>query len=387
MIKRIKNKHILWFIAIVLLVLGTAAVTYPQSSMITLHCKIVNGTNGGEVAESLPVLLLVYSEETEVETYETASEVGGGFLFSDIDLTPGDYLITETTYEGVTYYSDEIIYESEAAIPELQIEIYNTTNSSEAIEIKYYHLMINKVEDQLRIGEYYLVSNHGDHTWIGGKDPETVTISTLEFILPDDAQGLWFSGEGLGVRYFETEDGFIDTKPIPPGEESVEVFFSYEIPFYDPLQFERKMSFPIDEAEILVSETSGILISGESIVFDEKIETEMGTALSYSAGELAADEALSIIISERPINSDQSNGLNMLFGILFFAAALFGAYWFWWRPGPKALPDEISPLVQKIIDLDQDYEKGHISKQVHQQQRKAVKEEIRDVIDRVKKDQ
>jgi len=373
----IKKEAIFWVISLTTLILGTASIMPSSDGGKSLIGEIINGTGDSGINEQLQVSLTVYSEESVVRSYETASDREGLFTFSGIELTPGDLIIAETEYLGVTYSSDEVLYDSSQDLPELEIVIYETTNNPADVRISRYDILINRVGNQLRIGEYYLISNQGELTWIGESNLETGRLSTLEFIIPDVAQNLWFSGEGLGERYFDTRRSFVDTKPIQPGNGTVEVFLSYELPFSDSFELVKNNTFPIEEVEIMVSEASAVAIGGKKIESEGTIETDMGTAYAFSAGPIQANENLKVEITDSLAGSKNSKFMEVLSGIFFMSAAIVCVYWFWLRSDKKELPDQASPLLQKIAALDQKYHIDQISKKSYLQQRKELKEEIK----------
>jgi len=359
------------------LILGTAWIKPLNDGGKSLTGEIINGSDGSRVNEQLQVSLTVYSEESEVRTYETASDRVGFFTFSRIELNSGDLIIAETEYLGVNYYSDEVLYVSNQDLPELEIFIYDKTNNPDAIRISRYDILINRVGNQLRIGEYYLISNQGELTWIGESNLEIGRLSTLEFVLPDAAQNLWFSGEGLGERYIDLGQSFVDTKAVPPGEGTVEVFFSYEVPFSDTVELFRKNKFPIDEVEIMVSEASAVTVTGEKIKSAGTIETDMGTAFAFSADVIQPNETLSLSVTETEDSSGGSVSREVLIGILILGAAIISVYWFWRRPGVNRLPENNKQLLERIAELDQAYESGILGEESYHQQRKQLKEKIK----------
>lgn len=372
-----KKTGIFWFISITILILGTAWVFPLGDGGISITGEIINGTNGLSLNEQLYVSLTVYSEDSEVRTYETASDTKDFFTFTEVDLITGDLIVAQTEYLGVTYFSDEVVYDQNQDLPELEIVVFEATTNPESIGISQYDILINRVGDQLRIGEYYLISNQGELTWIGEMNPQIDQFTTLEFNLPVTAQNLWFSGEGLDERYFNTGHSFVDTKPIPPGDGTVEVFFSYEIPFTDSLQLIRKNAFSSDEVEIMVSESSAVTITGEKIQPEGTIETDLGTAFAFSVDPIKPNESLTITIADDMAISKSFPFMEVLFGMILLSAATTSIFWFWHRSDKKVLPDGAGPLLENIAELDHDYQNNQISKLSYQRQREALMEEIK----------
>jgi hypothetical protein len=252
-------------------------------------------------------------------------------------------------------------------------------------------MFLTRAGDRLQVGEYYLVGNIGDRTYVGVEDPGRGRRATLTFTLPEGAEGLGFDGPGLGERYLEQEGGFADTEPVPPGTAAVEVLFSYELPYREGLRVERVFDLPVDSV-VLVLTGEGMALEGEGISPADTLDTQMGPALSYSAGPLAVGESLAftlvagpqpaLVAPARGISPTRSATQEAAVGLAALAVALMVIYLLWRPPAPGPLPARARPLVESVAALDADFEAGRVAEGAYRRKRKALKQELRTLLSR-----
>lgn len=261
----------------------------------------------------------------------------------------------------------------------------DVTEDPSAILVTQLHILMTRAGGRLQVGEYYLVSNTGERTYVGVEDPETEQRATLTFTLPEGAEGLSFDGPGLGERYLELEEGFADTEPIPPGTATVEVLFRYELPHREGLRVERVFDVPVASV-VLVFPGEGMVLEGDGIIPSGTLDTQMGPALSYTAGPLGAGEplAFTLVAGPEPVPNVpvpsvpvRNTAWEAAVGLVALAAAVVAVYLLWRSPSPGPLPARARSLVEDIVALDADFEAGRVGEKIYRQKRKAFRRRIR----------
>ncbi len=396
LISRITH-HALRLAFYVSILLTVAWAPTPQSGEFPVTGQVTNGTPDSTVPADLPVTLHTFSvpgmEETGV--YTTTLTTDGSFSFDVPTPEAEDAFMARVVYQNVAYTSDIVTIEAEQTELDLPVTIYEITESRDDIQITQLHLFINRVEDGIQIGEYHLVGNAGNRTFVGVKDAETEQQTTLNITLPDGAKSLNFDGPGLGERFIERENGFADTEPIPPGDATTRVLFSYELPYASMLpseeggregmQVERAFDLPVASIVILISD-EGLALEGEGIVPGSEMDTSMGTALSYTAGPLAAGETLAFRLVERAAEEQGGRGTReqgsggVAIGLVSLAVAVAIVYWLWQSPASGPAPAQARPLVEKIAALDADFEAGDISERKYRKRRREIKQQLRSIL-------
>lgn len=348
-----------------------------QDSASTITGEVYNATAGGEAPGGLPVILHVYTEDALAGTYEAEADEAGVFSFERLALNEGDLLIAATEYSGVTYTSASLAYVPGEEVQDLSIAVYETTDDPRQVTIAQMTVMLNAGEGQLRVGEYYLLGNLGDRTWVGSYDAGLGLATTTQFSLPTAAESLWFSGAGLGDRFLQDDDLLLDTAPVVPGYPSAEVFFSYAVPFTGEFEFAKAFNLPVENIEFLVAEDSGVSLQGDGIAYNEAIDTETGTAVSYIAPGLELGQALNFKLAPQKALG-AGKGWEIGIGLASLAASAGVIYWLYRGKHKVVLPKAADPFLLEIAQLDAAYEAGKLRKGDYQKCREELIDSIKE---------
>lgn len=373
-------------LALLLLAAGlTVAWTgLPQSGGGTVTGEVSNGTPGGSVPSELSLTLHTFSDAAETGVYTTSLSGGPDYRFEGVALTVGETAVVRTVYKDVMVVSEFVTVEGESADLVLPITIYETTENPEHVSIAQLHFFVNKLDGKVQVGEFAVVANTGHRTFVGLPDVEGPR--TWSVTLPKGADGLRFDGAELGGRFVRTEDGFADTRPVPPGDASVETSFTYEIPFEEGLSIEQVVDLPV-RAAVLVLPEGGWSLVGERLSSEGTLDTQMGAALSYTAGPLAASEPLSFRLVPREAGNvpaeptaQGGSGGGLIWGVAALAAAGVAAAAMWTSGQDTTMPVEVEDHVRAIAALDHAYEGGDVAEQVYRERRRSLKQKIRQTL-------
>lgn len=383
-------------LALPLLLLATAWAPPQQQGEIAVLGQVTNGTPGETVPADLAVTLSVFTGMEAGETYSTTLAADGSFRF-DLPAPEGEAnLLAQVLYQGVTYVSEFGALEPGQTEVALPVSVYETTEDPSTVLVTQLHVFLVVAGGQLQVSEYLLLSNTGERTYVGTLDPATGERTTLTFALPDGVESLSFDGPGLGTRFVEQEGGFADTWPIPPGTATTEIFTVYELPYREGLLLERAFDVPVASV-VLVLPDVGVSLEGEALTPEGAIDTQMGLALSYTAGPLAAGQPLAFTFAGQPQavmpsapGSDSPptdtapvrNALQEVgIGLVALSVAGVAVYLMWRGPTPGAPPAQVRPLLEDIAALDADFEAGRMAEKTYRQKRRALKQQIRTLLD------
>lgn len=379
-------------LAALLLVVGWARV--PQATTLLVKGKVTNGTPGGEVPAGLEVTLHIFSGAEEADTLTTTIAADGTFAFENVPGGEDRTLIAEVVYQGVPYLSDALSPASGKRELEAPITIYETTDDPAQVQVAQAHIFVTSMgEGRLLVEEYWLLGNEGDRTYIGVEDPETGERVTVRFTLPEGIDDLTFDGPGLGERFLEQADGFADTYPISPGSATSEVAFFYTLPYQEGLQVTQAVDVPVVSVVILMVQ-GDLTLEGPGLEPMGTVDTQIGPALSFVGGPLAAGERLAFTLVPAPPSATEPSvanagtsaaptrnvGWEIAVGLAALAFSVLGASLLW-RPSPGPVPSRVRPLVEQIAALDRDYELGRISKEAYLKKRGDLVRAARSILE------
>jgi hypothetical protein len=358
----------------------------PQEGEAVIVGQVTNGTPDGALPVDLPVVLHVFSGMEERESYTTTLAADGSFRFDGLALEEGESFVVRVAYQDVTYVSDLGAFEAGQQELSLPVTIYETTEDAAAVLVTQLHIFMTGSGDWLQVGEYYLISNTGDRTYIGVEDSEAGRRVTLTVTSPAGAENARFEDAGLGERFLEREADFADTEPILPGTATAEVLFNYDLPYREGLRVTRTFDVPVASV-VLVLPDEGMVLEGTGLTSEGTMDTQMGPALSYTAGPLAAGEplAFTLVAGPPPVPLAPVGGglptrnaaLETSVGLVGLAAAVVAIYLLWRPSSPGPLPARARPLVEAIAALDADFEAGQVVEGAYRRKRKALKQQLR----------
>jgi len=175
--------------------------------------QVVNGTANGGPVEGLMVTLHVFAGMEEETPQTTTTDAKGRFRFEGLSTEANHVYALLLNYQGADYGSDLLAFSEGETALSVPIQVYESTESDEAVSIEQAHIFVDFREISLVVGEMYIFSNSSDRTCIGEEVAEG-RRETLRLSLPTGAEELAFESGELGQRFFETAEGFVDTWPL-----------------------------------------------------------------------------------------------------------------------------------------------------------------------------
>ena len=279
MTKLIRRVSFVIVAAALLAMLPTARVHAQAPAVTAVTGTVTNGTAGSPVPASVPVALRFYNAEGWTDIYTTTLSAAGTFRFAELDSYIEQDFVTSVDHQGVTYYSKPATVQADTEVV-ADLVIYDATEDISAVQVDQVHYFIVPAAGTARIAEFYLLGNTGDRTYIGTLDAATGMRTTVTFSPPPSATALAFDSLGIGERFIGDETRFADSRPIMPGRGTVEVNFSYDLPYTEGQVIERSLDIPIASVVALVSSDS-IGIEGDGLAPAGFMSTQMGMAASY----------------------------------------------------------------------------------------------------------
>ena len=274
-----------------------------------------------------------------------------------------------------------------------------TTGDGSLITIDSGHLVIGSFGTVLRVSELYLFGNQGDQPYTGQPGPQG-QATTVQVPLPQDAVGLAFT-EGLSATSFVQVEGSLwDTRPVPPGQQTLQIFYSYHLPVMgETVRLERSYGYPIATLNILLAQP-GLALRSDQLL-DMGLQTFQDRQYRlYAAANLPAGTPLIVdLVVEAveevaptapaqpatPIKDDQ--GLLRGFGFGLAGLAVLGAVLYPLLTRQRQSSAQAAPalnanpqarrLLAELADLEEAYEAGRIDEETWQQQRAEKREAIR----------
>jgi hypothetical protein len=370
-------------IFIVILSLSAPVITAEDGSGV-IEGQVINWTESGSSTAEQDITLTTYLNNAEVGSNTTKTDAEGTFNFEDLSTESGyDYQIS--LYYQEAEYSTSTWFEEDETTKFVEIAVYDSTASDEAISVAVAHTAIYVEEDGLRINEFVLFVNEGDRTYVGS---EEVTADenkeTLRFSLPEGATEIQPLDGLMECCVFLSEEGFIDTMPVTPGSQ--QAVFSYRIePGSGTFNFSKVVDYPTTTYNLFVQD-AGIGVVSDQLTMEEPFDIE-GTQFVYLSGsDFAPGSTIVARISGLPEGSNRGILIWTVAGFIVLACGAGFGYLLIRKRSRPISPEVITvqsdleqrnqKLLLEIAQLDDDFEGGKISPEMYQSMRSEKKTQL-----------
>jgi len=382
-------KRIALLVMIFILGLSASALAAePGSGM--LEGRIVNGTADGSSVADQDITLKTYLNNTEVDSTTTETDSEGRFVFDGLSTESGYSYEVTLVFQQAEYYSEWLSFDVGEATKSVEVTVYDSTTSDEAIKVAMAHTIIYVGQDSLKVMEYLLFVNETDRTYIGSEEAATAEKGeTLKFSLPKEATNLQYTLGLMECCIMSSEEGFVDTMPVLPGGR--EVAYSYEVN-YDSgtYTFSRNVNYPTTRYDLLF-QGSSIEVTSDQLAAEEPMDIE-GTQFNHLSGsDLAPGDVLVVQLSGL---TETSNQWTVKWVALALVALTCGFGFIYLMRKKRLQP--VSPedsfdqrrlrLLAELAQLDDDFEAGKIPEEVYRRLRAARKAQLVELMQKSKEE-
>ena len=368
--------------------------------MTEIEGTVLNGTVDGEPPDELTVFVLVIDEVEEeiVERVETLTEADGSFSLEVTTISEGRFYRVVVEDGVYTPYVDVL---PENADEEVLLTIYDRTTSLDDISVASYSMVLPVVDTSTGvIGVLAAVNlvNSGDEVYLPDlTDPNLTGFNLLRFNLPVGYQELIVESDLPSGNVMEIGTGFAISNPVPPGEYSIVI--SYSFPFEgDELRYPMRLPFGAESVSIMLPEDSG-KVTGLGLNRTETVNIGDGRYIRYDGWNYERSSELGVVISGLPSPDIQSQLINFIDSIQFrisivvsVALALIGIIAYTLlivrrrqsvvtveSPGVASdIDGERTSIIQAIADLDEMRELGKMQESEYLVRRQRL---VRQAID------
>lgn len=370
---------------------ASMAGAWAQSPTGNIMGQVVNGTADGQPLGVMDVVVQGFkgTEPLSPQTVQTDAE--GRFRVEGLETGEDVAYVLSTEYGGIQYGTDWLAFEAGASELQVTLQVYETTTSDEAVSLSRIHYVIDFVNGAMEVTEVHSFSNSGDRTYIGAEPAPDAARTTVRFVLPEDATELSFEEVLSTERFVETADGFMDTEPVVPGRGTLQVAFSYLLPYDGSRRvLSTTLQYPAQAVNAFIADVGPQLLS-EQLSLMGTMDTGPRPFIAYVGQDFAKGDTIALEISGAPQepaapSTSEGGGSKLAYVFIIGALALFlvalaVAYPSLRRKGaaepaavsPVASEDEVDELLIAIADLDDAFEAGELNEEVYRQRRQALK--------------
>ena len=295
------------------------------------------------------------------------------------------------TYFLIVNHQDipTIVFVEDIENPEnINITVYDRVFTPKDIEVIDYSIMVPHISpDSDIISVLGLISfkNDSKSTYFADlTDPNTSGLNLLRFSLPENFENLSVDSDLPPGNVMQIPTGFALSNPVPPGDH--QILYSYSMPRNTgSIKYNIRLPFGSKKFKILVPENSKMstdynLLKDSTLVDDKKYELLQGQDIKK--GEVVVIDLINI---SKPSSWKkityfiEKNSIPFFVGSITGLVLLFILIFSFLRSNFRKRNLELNSdaYIDKIIDLDERFEKNKINKEEYEILRENYKKNIK----------
>lgn len=368
----------LWILLSIFLHSGTAE-SQPTGVM---RGKVINGTKGGPKVSGAEVFLYQTEGDQEKEKEGTKTDQDGTFSFAGLRRGSDLSYSVRVLYKGVEYFSPKVSFGDRKELP-LRLSVYETTDQDKEIVVKMHHVIMKLEDGDLWVQEMMILENRGDRVYIGLREVEPQKREVLQFSLPRKATDLGLSTNLMSCCIITTQDGFIDTMDIKPGQK--EIAFYYKIKYgSSTYELTKPLHTKTESFNVFLPNNGIIKAKSSQLEFKGVVGDQGAQFLHFAGNDLGSGSQVEVELSGLPqgkkfIKWAVTGGVIFLFGIGFSLPFLRKRTRRWeegksvvHRSGRQDLFDEREELLRNIAHMDGLFQSQQDDPEQYQSRRKQM---------------
>ena len=270
----------------------------------------------------------------------------------------------------------------------ITITVYDRVLTPQDIEVLDYSIMIPHISpesDIISVLGLISFTNISDTTYFADlSDPNTTGLNLLRFSLPENFENLSVDSDLPPGNVMQIPTGFALSNPVPPGDH--QILYSYSMPRNTgSIKYNIRLPFGSKKFKILVPENSELttdynLLKDSTLVDDKKYELLQGQDIKK--GEVVIIDLVNISKPgtwKKMTYFIEKNSIPFFVGSITGLILIFILIFTFLRSNFKKRNLELNSdiYINKIIDLDERFEKNKINKEEYEILRENYKKNIK----------
>lgn len=363
---------------------GTAAAVQLNGVITGM---VMNGTTGSFQGD-MPALLRAFDPIDFSITLALTSTVNadGSFQFA-VAQAPADWIyMASVAYNEISFSSDIGRLSSTQTSAELPITVYDPTSDASVVSIDRLHIIMDVADNVMEVNELYTFSNNSSQVYVGATG--NMSGGTILIPLPAQAQTPVFQ-RGFGSldsfvaanELFPTDEGWLDTLPLRPGPNSMNLLVRYTLPYESGMTLAHALPYVTETSSVILPD-NGITVSGNWQSSGPQ-EMEGQGFVQYTGERMDAGSTLTMTLEGEPRQAAAAGPISSTTGIIIGGAAILtvvGAAIFVVQRQRKGTVQAVAAtreeLLAELAALDDAYASGEVDAGAYEQERQQLKEEL-----------
>lgn len=253
--------------------------------------RILNGTLPEQNAAVKEVTLYRIKENQSPEKVNSQEPQEGRYRFQELETSPQYRYRLTATYQGIPYFSDEILFgqgQAQVTLRTSDLKVYEVTENPQTIRVSRDHLILEIRDREIVATEFLLLENSSNRTvW---------KKNLLRFSLPEGYRDFRGPGEPIRNAGSQGGEGFWLGKPVLPGNN--QVLFTYRLDFLSTQQdLTKPVDYSTDQLDLMVAD-KGLEIQSPNLSFQGKVDMNGQAFLRWAASNLKPGASIRLSLSK-----------------------------------------------------------------------------------------
>ena len=384
-----------------------------------IYGQVLDGSKNNTPLAGQNVTLQMAQNGMAQDVKSMKTDGQGHFSFTGLATDKGLNYSVYLQYQGAQY-NTKLLDLSTKAAQQVNLMVYDATTSTKKIAVLSVSILLHAPDAQngiVSVSELYVFNNLDNHTYVGSLNAGSGMPDALRFSLPHTARNVSLSSGFDGYSSVQVDRGFASNAAVPPGIS--QFAFTFDMPYSESsYDFDYLVVYPTVQLSLYVPtelHASSDTLASQGIVTADSRPYQLLHATTLSANKEVHAQLEGLPVTTPTVGPSSSSNTNTLWLvvvlivmalILLFTWAIYRARHR--RPSvsasknngkAQARPDkekksapvatattkrteqDISErkkeLLQKLLDLDTDYEAGKLSKAVYEERRAKTKAKLR----------
>jgi len=414
MSKRIPSTILL---ASILILFLSIVSSVPAHAAGTGHItgQLLDGSNHNAPLASQQITLQMAEGNNTRDLATATTDAQGTFSFDNLSIDKTISYAVYIRYQGAQYVSGLMTLDSNPS-PRLNLTVYQATQSTDNIAVVDATVLVHEPNLQkgtITVSEVFEFMNLNNRTYVGPLDASKGRPNALSFSLPSGTKSITLGKGFPGYQVIQVDRGMASDAAILPGQN--EFSFSFEVPYSaSTLDLNYTTMYPTVLLTFLIPpdiHASSHELSSQGVVPDK----DQHLYNRFVANALPANKNIQLHLEGLAINTPLNIGVVWLIVAILLMSAVVSVTWFLLRAkhhrsaaqfqkrreqvykknerngvdqefANKKRKSSISvdrkqKLLEDLLELDQAYEAGKLSKAAYQERRNKTKAQLRSLME------
>lgn len=284
--------------------------------------QVMDGSNkNAPVAQQTVTLQLAQGSATR-DAASVKTDMNGNFTFPKLFTDQTITYVVYTRFQNAQYVSDAITLGSKP-FQVIKLQVYQSTQSTTEIAVTQATILIRQPDPAkgvITVSQVFTFQNLNTKTYVGSLNASKGKPNALFFSLPTGVRNITLGSGFSGYQVLQVNSGFASDAALLPGTNSFS--YSYEVPYTTAdYTFSYETQYPTVSLSFLID--PDLHASSKQLTSAGIINADSHSYHAYKATVLPTHSQISIALEGLPLPRNGAGSPSFNAGIIWLIAGVF----------------------------------------------------------------